>query len=200
MKYNNCSLTEIYNDVWKLLRQGAEKSKSDFHTCGLSTIDLKIPKLRTVVLRRVIEKEKSLIFHTDKRSNKVKEILENNNVSFLFYSKEDNIQIRLQGNAKVVLNEDLFEEQWNSTALMSKKCYLTNFSPGSIIEHPDNYTKEYLKFSDITINSAELVRDNFAVIQTRINSIDWLYLKYSGHLRAYFDIREEEIKAKWLVP
>jgi 3-hydroxyisobutyrate dehydrogenase len=183
-----------------MLEEGAEKSKCDFHLASFSTISEDGPKNRTVVLRRVIKEKNVLIFHTDKRSSKVNEINSNPNISWLFYSHSKKVQLRLEGEAVVYSYGKLWEDQWNSTALMSRKCYLVDHAPSSIIKHPEVYLTNYSQFKNISIEDSQIGKENFAVVKTKINSIDWLYLKSSGHVRAKFNLENEIMQGKWLVP
>lgn len=105
------NLNRVFSDIWDYLSEGAERSKSDFHLASLGTTSANQPRLRTVVLRRVIPEEHSIVFHTDSRSAKFKEINANHNVSLLFYSKEKKVQIRLEGKASLHTDDDLAEKQ-----------------------------------------------------------------------------------------
>jgi len=194
------NLNLLLNDIWEMLKEGVEKSKSDFHLATFCTISKDKPKNRTVVLRRVIRERNILIFHTDKRSGKIYEINSNPNISWLFYSHSNKVQLRLEGEAVIYSSGKLFEDQWNSTALMSKKCYLIDHTPSSILKHPEVYLNSYSHFNNISIEDSQIGKENFAVIETKINSIDWLYLKSSGHIRAKFDLVNELTQGKWLVP
>ena len=51
---------------------------------------------------------------------------------------------------------------------------------------------------DYTKEQSEEGYKNFAVIQCKIKSIEWLYLAAKGHRRAKFDL--ESNKDTWLVP
>ena len=194
------NLNLLLDDIWEMLEEGAEKSKCDFHLATFCTISKDKPKNRTVVLRRVIRENNILIFQTDKRSGKVDEINSNPNISWLFYSHSKKVQIRLDGEAIVYHSGKLFEDQWNSSALMSRKCYLINHTPSSILKHPDVYLSSYSQFNNISFEDSQIGKVNFAVIETKISSIDWLYLKSSGHIRAKYNLVNEIMQGKWLVP
>ena len=197
---NKNSFEHIFDQVWKMLQEGAEIARHDFHLGILSTIENGKPQNRTVVLRRVIKENNALIFHTNKRSGKVKEISANPNISWLFYSKENKIQLRLSGTAIIHKKDALFSEQWYSSRLMSRKCYLTEHDPGSSIDDHDDYLTQSLKEGIPTEEESELGKINFAAVETVINSIDWLYLKASGHQRTKFTINKNRFEGKWIVP
>ena len=54
-----------------------------------------------VVLRGINKKYNNLWFHTDIRSKKIKTLKTNPIASLLFYDKEEKIQLRIAGNAKI---------------------------------------------------------------------------------------------------
>ena len=54
-----------------------------------------------------------------------------------------------------------------------------------------------LKYS---LKESEIGYKNFCVIETFIQSIEWLYLAAKGHRRAYFTIENNFVKKKWLIP
>ena len=50
------------------------------------------------------------------------------------------------------------------------------------------------------ITESEKRYKNFAVIKTKINSIEWLFLSAKGHRRAKFIYENEVIRKNWLTP
>ena len=102
----------LLNKIWDYLSEGAANSKSGFHLAVLGTSLNNSPKIRTVVLRKVDMEDSSLIIHTDLRSEKYNEIKSNPNVSLIFYSKEDKVQIRLEGIATLHTSDLLANFQW----------------------------------------------------------------------------------------
>jgi hypothetical protein len=60
---NEVSLNDIIDQTWELLKEGANRAKSDFHLAYFSSIANDLPRTRTVVLRRVLDDEYSIIFH-----------------------------------------------------------------------------------------------------------------------------------------
>jgi len=102
--YND--IDKIYVEIWERLIDGKKNRNSELHQCYVANNSDKFPALRTVVLRHVNQENLSIGFHTDKRSNKINEILEDSNVSVLFYDHEHKIQIRINGQAEVNHNND----------------------------------------------------------------------------------------------
>ena len=133
-----------------------------------------LPKSRTVVLRKVNTHNNALLIHTDNRSGKIREIEDNKHVSLLFYSKDDKVQIRIEGDASIHSEGKLFEKQWKESRPLSKRCYLVEPGPGASIEEP--------------------------IIEINVKFIEWLNLHSDGHIRAKFEIREDGYKAQWMIP
>jgi hypothetical protein len=200
LKAEEFDLDVIFSEIWGFLREGSEISKSDFHLAALCTLSDKKPKVRTVVLRRVIKEEYKLIIHTDRRSAKFEEIKLEPTVSLLFYSKENKVQIRLEGIASLHTEDILAKEQWENSKLQSRKCYLSELSPGTEVKESHSGASEL--YENRTPSKEESIggQKNFCVISTKIKKIDWLYLRSKGHLRCMFIINKDNIKKQWLAP
>jgi hypothetical protein len=193
-------LQNIYDEIWEMLVDGADKSKHDFHLPMVSTVNENSPDVRTVVLRRVIQNERLLIHHTDLRSEKIKHIKKNKKVCWLFYSKELKTQLRVYGDAKIHTDDKLADEQWESSQVLSRRCYLTEPAPGTECETVHNGIPDNYRVTLPTPDETEIGRKNFAVISCKVKSIDWLHLKSTGHSRAKFEIENDQIKSSWIVP
>ena len=198
--YND--LDEIEKEIYNLLIQGVEKRKSKFHNAVLGSVSFdNKPEIRTVVLRDFSQKNLSIKIHSDSRSNKIKDLLKNKNISLLFYDEKKKIQIRVRGLANILKS---YEPSWLKLSDWSKRCYLTPKSPGEESNSPTSGFPE--KFSDNAPKNEESKNalKNFSVIEIELNQIEWLYLASQGHRRAIFSvIRHEEnthLEKKWLVP
>ena len=108
--YNN--LDKIYLKIWDLLNTGLSNRDDPFHipafVCGANDYF----NGRIVVLRGLDKKNKSLWFHTDIRSNKIKILKENSKANLLFYNKSHKIQLRVSGNAKINYKNNFTEKSW----------------------------------------------------------------------------------------
>ncbi len=155
---------------------------------------------RIVVLRGADEQSKILKFHTDIRSNKIKIIKKESCVSFLFYDKEEKIQLRVLGKAKINYNNSVTETSWNKTKQTSRQCYLAESIPGSDSENPTSGLNKDIENLNYNMEESEKGYKNFAVIESKINSIEWLFLSAKGHRRAKFFYENKIIKKNWLIP
>ena len=194
-------IDNIYQLIWELLEFGKKNSNSDIHQGYLATHSGSFPSVRTVVLRGVNYNEKIISFHTDFRSEKIKEISENNKISILFYDHNKKIQIKCSGIGIINNQNDNADQAWQRTQSFSKKCYIVNEAPGSISEKP---TSGYKKEHEIELPDEEILNsgyENFTLVDMEISEMEWLYLHRHGHRRAKFIISNKNlVKKVWLTP
>jgi len=193
------NLEDILQDCWHRLINGAISAKHPFHSPSIATIREDYPEIRTVILRKAIPSEKTLIFHTDYRSPKVKQIQKNKAISWLFYDAKARIQLRIKTLATIHHQDELSLHRWNESRLQSKKCYLVDPAPSTPTELPTDGLVHFEKF-DLTEETAASGYENFAVVRNVITQIDWLFLKHDGHRRAQFKFEENDVKMNWVVP
>tara|TARA_B100000686_G_scaffold344367_1_gene426838 strand:- start:88 stop:693 length:606 start_codon:yes stop_codon:yes gene_type:complete len=191
----------IYNNIKKLLIESVNDRNHTFHTPVFSNItkENKIQS-RVVVLRKFDEKELKLNFHTDYRSPKIRDLLINNKSYFLFYDFKLKLQLRIETISKVNNNNKISKKAWTKTSLNSRKCYLTSKSPSSKTKIPEDGISEHLIGISPTLEESENGFINFAVVENKIVSIDWLYLKYSGHRRMKIKFKSKKPTYNWIIP
>ena len=186
--YND--LSKILPTTWQFIEEGVHRRDSAAHTPALCTIGIDgHPNVRSMVLRAANRGDRTLVFHTDNRSSKIREILSSSRASVLFYDAKEKIQLRLKCELSIYLNDKQTKERWNDMQEMSRICYQTEFSPGEVIDFPQTQNRLADGFS------------NFAVLEARIYCLEWLYLSSKGNRRAIFrwTTSGEETK-DWLVP
>ena len=196
--YNN--LDKVYLKIWDLLKIGLKNRDLPFHIpvfiCGNKIKS----DGRIVVLRGVDEEEKKIWFHSDIRSSKVKILKSNPEATLLFYDKNEKIQLRISGNTKINYKNDITKKSWKKTVHMSRQCYLGDQTPGSNALSPTSGLTSDIDNLKYTLKESEVGYENFCVIETFINSIEWLYLAAKGHRRAYFSLKNNSLEKKWLIP
>lgn len=191
---------EILKTIWKNLDLGTLQRRHPFHLPVFATMDEGVPNLRVVVLRRFWRKPPALAFHSHIGSPKIKQITENPNVSWLFYSAEEKLQVRIKGRAEIHFGDELAEEQWQSTELFSRRCYIGE-SPSQTSKKPTSGLPENLIDREPTREESESGRTNFVVITSTIDEIDCLEMNVRGHRRSLFQWNNSgEIETKWLTP
>lgn len=197
---NKISHGEILKTIWKNIDLGTIQRRHPFHTPVFGTMDGNEPSLRVVVLRRFWRKPAMLAFHSHKGSPKIAQIKANPNVYWLFYNAEEKFQIRIKGKASIHLSDDLAEEQWQSTELFSRRCYVGE-SPTQESKKPTSGLPEDLINRDPTREESEAGRTNFVVVCSTIDEIDCLEMSVRGHRRSLFIWNEAgELETKWLTP
>lgn len=192
------SIPDSYDQISETLRtaelildDAVENAKTLFHTLVLSSHDEDKIVSRVVVLREFNLKERYLRFHTDARAPKIKHFKKNSNASLLGYDPSLKIQLKLQGNVDVHFNDDVTKSSWNESTTRSKKCYSVEGGSSLKIENPSEYD-----LKDGNIEDGYL---NFAVLKFKYTSLEFLYLKSSGHRRAIHSWNEGLV-SNWLVP
>jgi pyridoxine/pyridoxamine 5'-phosphate oxidase len=117
---DKADLATILDDVWRHLHAGANagRERSPYTIMQLATIGRDgFPKLRTVVLREAGRERSALRFHTDVRSEKAREMACNGQVALLSSDVQAGIQIRMEGLARLVEEEDERLRVWNADSL-----------------------------------------------------------------------------------
>jgi pyridoxamine 5'-phosphate oxidase len=196
--YND--LEKTYLKIWNLLSEGLKDRSSPFHIPVFVSGRENKSSARIVVLRGVNKKEKKIWFHSDIRSNKVKILKYNSESSLLFYDKDEKIQLRICGNAKINYKNSITENSWKKTAHMSRQCYLGSKAPGSDTSSPTSGLTSSIDNLKYTIEESEIGYKSFCVIEIYIKSIEWLFLAAKGHRRAYFNLNKTQLEKKWLIP
>ena len=184
-------ISETLSTAESILDNAVDNAKTLFHTLILSSLDEGKIASRVVVLREFNSKERYLRFHTDARAPKIKHFQKNSNASILGYDPALKIQLKLQGNVEVHLKDDVTIASWNESTTRSKKCYSVEGGSSLEINNPAEYD-----IKDVNIEDGYL---NFAVIKFTYTSLEFLYLKSSGHRRALHSW-DEELTSNWLVP
>ena len=196
--YND--LDKVYLKIWELLKMGLQNRNLPFHIPVFICGNKEKSDGRIVVLRGINKEEKKIWFHSDIRSNKVKNLKLNSKATFLFYDKNEKIQLRISGNTMINYKNDITKNSWSKTAHMSRQCYLGEKAPGSDSLDPTSGLTSDIDNLKYTIEESEIGYENFCVIETFIKSIEWLYLAAKGHRRAYFSFKNNSLEKKWLIP
>ena len=194
-------LNAIEADCWQRLLDAVPDFKNPFHTAVVANANEHGVNLRTVVLRKTEPEKKELFFHADIRSGKWKELKADNNISWLFYSHEARIQIRLAGKATLHHTDDVADQVWAESKMSSRKIYSGEAGPSSLSDSPTSGLPPQFDVADPTPKESEAGRKNFGVVAASINWMEWLWLNSKGHRRASFHyLDQRDFNANWLVP
>ncbi len=178
---------DFFNELKEELGKGSSSKNHPFRYGVLATLGLeKMPRQRTIVIR-MVDHSLNLFFYTDMRSKKVLHIKENNRVSLLFYHPEKMLQIRIEGLATIIKNQNMLNEHWQNVHEAGQKDYTTKATPGSILPNPD--TMEYLDDTH-----------HFCMVSVEPFKIEYLKLKRPNHLRIRYSKKGTSWESEFLVP
>lgn len=188
---NYNKIEDTLNASEKILTSAVSNSRTLFHTLVVSSWNGKKILSRVMVLREFNLDGRKMRFHTDYRAPKIKNFSNNSITTVLGYDPELKIQIKLQGNIKVHYDDEITKLAWTESTSRSKKCYSVKGGSSKVINDPVDF--------DIKEFKVEEGYKNFAVLLFSFNSLEFLYLKSSGHRRA-IHVWDKKIKSNWLIP
>ena len=126
------------------------------------------PRLRTVVFRGW-SKDNSMLVYTDSRTEKVKDIKNNNNVEILWLLNKSNSQFRFKGNANIIQDNIKY---WKELGYKSRSTW---FWPNPGYEFNNKDFKENI--------NQEVKPSNFLVLEIIIHTVELLRLEKPVHKR-----------------
>ncbi|MFB6272333.1 MAG: pyridoxamine 5'-phosphate oxidase family protein [Salinibacter sp.] len=199
-RYTN--LDAVLNHVWDELETAAETSEHPYRYLTFGTVHEQAPDLRTVVLRRAVEEDRCLQFHTDRRSRKVEALRQNDRVAWHGWDAETRQQIRLYGTGSVHLDDPVAMDLWESQAPASLAVYVRPPAPGTSLDEAGDGLRPAATSEPITEDDVAEGKQYFAAVRTVIHRIEWLHLHPDGHCRAQFEYNpaEEAFAGTWVVP
>ena len=184
-------IDETLESAKLILSEAVPNTQTLFHTPVVSTIHENKIVSRVMVLREFNFDNKILRFHTDNRAAKIDDIMKNASSTVIGYDPDLKIQIKMQGQTKVHIDDEVAKMAWNESTPRSKKCYSVKGGSTKEIEDPQDY--------DIQDFIVEDGYKNFAVLIFKFQSLEFLYLKSSGHRRAIHKWDDNQTST-WLVP
>lgn len=188
------TLETAEHNAWDLLKKGARDRHAPFHTPTVATVSANgYPQARTVVLRAADPQNRSLRFHTDKRSQKIADLKHTPHISMHFYDVTEKLQLRIQGLATCRHQDTMCATIWSNMRVMSRKCYFQAVKPGEPVE-------DITAVPQFPNDTPDLAYENFCVIMVEVVTLDMLYLAAKGHKRALFDYTDKSLKMQWIAP
>ena len=197
---SDASLSDLWIKIWGLLGRGSAFHKDPWHTPQLSSLSEEGPSSRIMILRKADKEKLVLICHTDIRSQKVKEIQNDEGISWLFWNPKSRIQLRIRARATIhYLNEASLEE-WNALSPSSRTNYSLQQTPGDLLSPGADALVSFTRELEPSEEMLQEWYQRFAVIETTVSQIEWLELSREGHRRARFTVQPEGLDMNWLVP
>tara|TARA_Y100000996_G_C22461183_1_gene618136 strand:- start:115 stop:714 length:600 start_codon:yes stop_codon:yes gene_type:complete len=185
------TLEETLQVADSILSDAVDNSKTLFHTLVVSSFDGSKISSRVMVLREFDINKRIMRFHTDYRAPKIKQFSNKSIATVVGYDPNIKVQIKLHGKINVHQNNDISQKAWEASTNRSRKCYSVKGGSSKLIENPNEY--------DIKEYDAEDGYKNFSVLIFSFDSLEFLYLKRSGHRRAIHSW-DDDLVSSWLVP
>jgi pyridoxamine 5'-phosphate oxidase len=176
------TLVDIEAALWRELGRGVAEPAHEWHRAVLATRDGDAADARTVVLRELDAGRRELLFFSDARSPKLRQIGQHPGGTLVLWSRALSWQLRLAVQLTVATSGLSVSSRWAQLALSpAAQDYMAQQAPGSEISAPQ---------------PVRGTREHFAVVTAQVQSIDWLELHRDGHRRARFNGHA----ARWLTP
>ena len=176
------SLEQIEAEVWSQLTAAPHDRSHGWRMGVLATTDGDAADARSVVLRDVDATYRRLVFYTDSRSPKVRQMQANARGTLVLWSAPLGWQLRLRVQLSVETSGLAVSSRWARLKMSpAAHDYLSPLPPGSPVDspRPERGTREY-----------------FAVVTAEVLAVDWLELHAEGQRRAAFDAAGR----RWLAP
>ncbi len=183
-------LDEILAHVWSYVEEAVHGRENAMTTPVFATDG---PGARTVALRAFDSSQRSLSFHTDVRSEKVKQIGDNPRARWVAWDADLSQQFQFCGSTTVHTADAFADEMWASQPEENLGFYYKSLRPGEPIDSP-------VSCIDRDVVSEEEARENFAAVRTVVDEITWLHLHPEIEYRARFAWDGEAFRGEWIVP
>jgi pyridoxamine 5'-phosphate oxidase len=196
------ALAALLDGCWRALEAGAEGADHSFHVMVLATSGLNgRARARSVILRGVSQEERQVVFYSDARSPKIAELERDPRAALLFYNPAEGVQLRLEGFAGLLLDEEEEERAWRSASRYSRRVYLQSAPPGERAEAPTSGLPQEMGYGEPSEEALLPARENFRVLRFQLFKLDWLKLSRDGQRRALWSWDEEgRLESAWLMP
>ncbi|MCJ7558169.1 MAG: pyridoxamine 5'-phosphate oxidase family protein [Gammaproteobacteria bacterium] len=185
---------ELWPQVtWGLLAQAASGFDYPFRCPAVATSGGDGPQLRTVILRAASAATRRLLFYTDARSPKVRELRQLTEMAWMFYDPGKRLQLRAWGAVSLHQDDELTEACWETCSAENRRNYGGRAIPGTALDAATPIT-----------HPAPLEdqggRGNFLVVACRVARMDALLLGPESHRRLDMRWHEPSWVSTWLNP
>jgi pyridoxamine 5'-phosphate oxidase len=177
-------LDEITQKVWPRLRHAADDRCDPLRLMAVATVDEQArPACRLLVLRGASRKLGRIWFHTDRRSAKAAELRARPYLCAVAYDDREQVQIVIRG--PVILHEDdaAAQDHWMQFQIAAESLAEGEAAcdPTHCREVPD---PRMAAVRADGIGEAPVWQGNFALIEVRVEAIEWLQVSGATQRRA----------------
>ena len=196
------SLAEIEAAVWRELGQAVRDKQHAWRVGVLATVDGAAADARSVVLRDLNERSRTLLMYTDARSPKAAQLVAHPAGTLVLWSEALAWQLRL----RVMLSLETagldVSSRWARLKLTpAARDYLSPLPPGTLLDAvapavTPAVGRAVARAVVHAVVPERQSRDHFAVLAAQVQSVDWLDLNAQGQRRALFSATG----AAWITP
>ena len=186
LPWNAASLDELCQRLWIELGVAAGEIGNPWRCPVLSTVSPAGPDARVIVLRSVDPTTRELTAHSDLRAQKVEQLRADDRSVWVFYDPLARVQMRVRCRMTVHESGVRAQEAWRGTPPVSRMNYLQRHRPGAVVPAPSVGWEN--RIDD---------RPEFGLLVARVEALDALWLKETGHFRARFTWVEAVGGARW---
>jgi hypothetical protein len=189
------TLGDVLESLWTRIGAGLDGRWPSWALPTLVTVtEDGSPRGRVLALRSVDREARRLVFHTDARSDKVREIDGEQRVAVLFFDREDAVQARFDGTCVVHHADPVAAAAWRGVSELRRAACATEGEPGSPLDAAQPFA------SLPATASGDDAFTNFAVLVVEADAIDWLWLGPQDMRRARFAWVGGHWSSSWIVP
>ena len=177
------SLHLLQQACWEELERATREREHGWRVMTLATVDVGGADARSVIVREVDAALRRLMFFTDDRSPKLRQLERHPQGTMLAWCPRLSWQIRLRVGLSREIDQHLALSRWARLRLTpAAQDYLSPLAPGEPLVK--------------TATQERGSREHFAMVNAEVESMDWLELHRDGHRRALFDATG----ARWIQP
>lgn len=179
-------------DLWRELVRASVDRRHPWRVVSFCTQSEEGPQARSVILRQVLTDERQLLFYTDSRTRKLRDLAACPRVALLMWDGPHRRQLRLSGSARRLEDPKAVDLHWARIPEAGQRDYATTLPPGTPLPAGDHPEAEL---------SPTVARSQFVVLAVEVDRMEWLELRREGHRRGAFTwSREGPWSAQTLVP
>jgi hypothetical protein len=200
MSWDVGQLDLLLENIWDALTRAGSDLNHPFRIAALTTQDGIRSAARTVILREADPATRRLSCYTDYRSAKVKHIGRCPQVEWLFYDPTTRVQVRARGDTTLQHGEPAAQAAWQALPLPSRMQYCSPLTPGTKITKPEEAWPQFVLERHPTVEAVKAGWNNFAILHTSVEDIDFLHLDWTVQRRATFAWAQNRFNGNWVAP
>ena len=163
--------------LWRQLARASADRRHPWRVVAFCTQGADGPQARSVILRRVLTDERTLVFYTDARSGKVAELMVCPRVALLMWDPGHRQQLRVDGLAALECNTAAVEQHWAGVPEAARRDYASAAAPGAVVSG-------HMPAGDPLDRAT--ARRHFSVVTVQVQSLDFLQLDRDAHHRGRY--------------